>query len=308
MSAKFSDFTRGEEEALLNTIGGVDVARKIIDGELKFSITEDAAKIIVAVKKLFDKNGRRIVPRGLKAKVCDPDKNHHVEQPALHHKERIKERMSKGFEATGLIPNLSLDDFEARVDKLILTARYKTYSVYQNLFNGVYLPIIIPKTQLTDIGEMTEELVIAAGKSYKKHFAKRSFDYCKGELKNQVSITNGSRYEILVERIKKESVVGIYFPTTLQGYSVNADIEQMSSLPEGIILSGPLDSAMAFAMYPDVLGRNSDALVYDCAAVNWQSSEYSLFFRVYDDGATFRYGTHLFNADSNFSGGLLLID
>lgn len=84
----------------------------------------------------------------------------------------------------------------------------------------------------------------------------------------------------------------------------------MSSLPEVLILSGPLDIAMAFAMYPDILGRDVDTPVYDCSAVNWAAPNFSgnsLRFDVdaRDGIAYFDHKEDLMAADGSSSGGLL---
>lgn len=303
---EYLDWTRGEDEALLNMLGGTEVARKLLEGEFKFSITDDVAKIVVAIQKLFDKNGRRI-PFNLKASVCSPDKDYFVKQPYVSYPQRLY----KGFTNTGLNAFMSLGDFSDKAEKLLNQLRRSEQ--LKNLLKGPYLPIIIPKTNLIDLGAMTAELVTAAGKSYQNHFTKlfgkqRSFNnYRKDELEGHVTIVDGSRYEQLVEGIKKESVVVIYFPTVLQGYSVNAQREQMTTLPKGLILSGPLDVAMAFAMYPDVLGRDDKTPGYDCSAVNWQSSDYSLSFGARDDYADFGRGGNLSLALDGYSGGLLFV-
>ncbi len=302
---KYPDFTFGRTQALIDQLGGLDIVNKILSGDLKVSVQGPLLQVNEGIKPLFDKNGRRI-PLNLNAAVCDPDKDYFVEQPSVSYKDRL----CKGFTNTGLNAFMSLADFSDKAEKLLNELR--SSEQLKNLLKGPYLPIIIPKTHLTDLGAMTEDLVTAAGKSYQNHFTKlfgkRSFtNYRKGELEGQVTVANGSRYERVVEHIQKESMVGIYFPTVLQGFSVHADVEQMASLPESLILSGPLDIAMAFAMYPDVLGRNGYTPVYDCSAVNWQSSASSLFFGARGDSASFGGRGSLSYALGNFSGGVLFV-
>jgi hypothetical protein len=293
---RYSDFTLGEEYELLEKLGGPEVVRKFLKGLLKFSLTE---------QELFDKSGRRIKLQNVHSAVCDPDKTFCVTQPTFFD---YKDRFSRGFKHTGLDPGMSWEDFSRIADELIM--QLKADNQLQELLNGPFLPIIIPKSKLTDIGAMTEELVKVARKSYKKNFSKllsrRPFtNYRKNTLKEHVTVIKESRYSELLERIKEKSIVAIYFPTVLQGYSVDAQREQMSSLPEVLILSGSLDISMAFAMYPDILGRDGDTPVYDCSAVNWRSSEYSLRFYIRDGIAYFDHKKDLTAADGSSSGGLL---
>jgi hypothetical protein len=307
---KYSGLTRGEKEALLNTIGGVDVARKLLQGELRFSITEKAVRIVAAVQKLFDKNGRRIKPKGLSSEICDPDKDLYINQPTIDYQERF----CFGFSDTGLDPGMSLEDFSDRSGKLL--NRLQCSEELKSLLNGPYFPIIIPKFDFSNLGGIMKEFVEAIRKSYEKNILlklreRRPFkNHCEGELQGMLTVAYGSRYERLLKWIKKESVVGIYFPNVFQGYSVNAQREQMITLPKGLVLSGPLDVGMAFAMYPDVLGRDWDTPRHTCAAVEWHGgifdSGYLSFCGGGSDACLSKSGTSSCS-DSRNSGGLLFV-
>lgn len=310
--SKYSDFTRGEEEALLNIIGGSDVARKLLQGELRFSISEKALRIVGAVQKLFDKNGRRIKPKGLSSAICDPHKDLYINQPTMDYQERL----CFGFSDTGLNPGMSLEDFSAKTDKLLNNLQSR--EELKNLLNGSYFPIIIPKLYLSNplgLRGMIQEIIKAVRKSYEKNILlklreRRPFKiYDEGALQGVFVDACGSRYDRLLKRINKESVVGIYFPTVFQGYSVYAQREQMITLPQGLILSGPLDVGMAFAMYPDVLGRDSNTPRYLCSAVDklgmWGAS--SLSFSGGGSDASFSSNGASSCSDSRSSGGLLFI-
>ncbi len=297
------DVSIGQFKAFIQKIGGLENFKKFLRDELELNFSEKDAVVVAAIKKLFDKTGRRIKPKDLKASICDPNKNYYVKQPAVID---YSDRLYRGFEKTGLLSCMSAADFTD--EAIALINEVNNDKQYKDLLNGPYLPIIIPKSKLTDLGAMTEELVGAAEKAYKKQFPNRPFtNYRKNDLKGKVSIIPGSRYEQLLNKIKDESVVGIYFPTALQGYSVDAQREQMSTMPERFILSGPLDTAMAFTMYSDVLGRDGSTPVYDCSAVQWQSSESSLNFSADDDYACFGYRARLSPAFVRSSGGLLFV-
>lgn len=163
------------------------------------------------------------------------------------------------LDAVGLVASIEVaNHFRTLIDRLLVQIRGNEQ--IRNLLNGVYLPIIIPQTNVVDLGETTERFLEAAEKSYKQKSPRRSFtNYPKGQLVGQVTVAEeGSRYEQLLDRMARESFVALYFPNPLQGYSVRAQREQMTSLPEGFILSGPLDTAIGWVMYPDVLLYPSD--------------------------------------------------
>lgn len=297
--AKYSSWNLGQIEALLNIIGEKN-ALALLHGEKILVAEEKSVCIKEAILPLFDKHGRRIPPcGGLVANVCDPNRSFHLIQPEIDYRARLAQ-----LEATGLAALISAAEFEARARELLQMLAES--EPLKNLLKGVHLPVVIPQTEVADIGRTTEEFVTMAGKSYCRQFPKRSFtNYRAGGLEGEVSLMENSRYERLVEGIAKSSIVGICFPNPLQGFSVDAQREQMATLPESLLLSGPLDTAVAWIMYPDVLARDYNTPGYDCSAVQWQSAEGSLDFGAYDDCADFGYGAGLSGARGTDSGGLL---
>jgi len=295
----FPDF--GRLAAFTRQVGGREVVEGVLSGELTVERVGTTLQIKEAVRPLFDKNGRRIPPRGLVANVCDPNREFALVQPEIDYSAWLER-----FDGTGLSTFISGADFEARAKELLQALGQNEQT--KNLLKGVHLPVVIPHTQVADLGQTIEEFVAAAGKSYSRQFPDRSFkNYRQGELAGQVTIVDGSRYERLIDDIAESSVVSIYFPNPLQGFSVDAQREQMATLPESFILSGPLDTAMGWIMHTNVLARDYQTPVYDCSAVQWQSSEDSLCFKACDDGAYFGLRADLADAYDGYSGGLLFI-
>jgi len=256
---------------------------------------------------LFDLNGRRIPPKGLQAKVCDPSRTFYLEQPSLDYAARYCR-----FDQTGLVPFISAADFEGRAKQLLNKLRENELTA--NLRFSVHLPIIIPPIvtppeQVGDYGEMLEEFLLAAEKSCRNEFPERGFNnMCKGNLAGQVTIVPGSRHEQLIAGLASGAVVGIYFPNSLQKFSVDAQREQMETLPEGFLLSGGIDTAMGWVMYPDILARDSNTLFGDCSALQGQSSDSSFRFRATNTDTYFdRRRADLDYAYVSSSGGLLFV-
>ena len=271
-----------------------EILQGVLSGDLEIVVQK-------AMQILFDRHGRRIPPRGLVAAVCDPNRYFRLDQPSLDYANRLAR-----LEQAGLPAGISAAEFEARASALLSSIGENKW--IKNLLNGVYLPVIIPQMNISDLGAVTEQLVSAAEKSYLSQFPNRSFtNHRKGELAGQATIVSGSRYEQLLACLDKGAVVGIYFPACLQGFSVDAQREQMLSLPENFILSGSVESAIAWGMYPDILGRDFHTPGYDCSAVQWRSSDYSLSFGAYDVNAGFGLRASLGYASDYFSGGLLLL-
>lgn len=311
------NITLGQAIAAVSKLGGVENFLRLLsaykleivwrEGEGEGQIPTVSAVITELPAPLFDSSGRRIPPKGLQAAVCDPNRSFRLKQPTYL---RLAVRYCR-FEGTGMVPFLSVAEFEGR-GKDLLKQLYEN-KLTANLLSGVHLPIIVPHIvtppeQVGDYGEMLEEFVLAAEKSYRRQYSDRSFtNYRKGELAKQTAIVPGSRHEQLIARMASGTVVGIYFPNALLGFSVDAQREQMATLPEGFLLAGGIDTAMGWVMYPDILARDNNTPYYDCSALQWRSSDYSLCFRGDGDGANFSEGGYLKDAFDRYSGGLLFI-
>lgn len=289
------DWTTGELNALVKNLGGEEVARKIQREEIKVSF-EDVVKV------LFDKHGRRI-PKGLKANVCDANRNFRLDQPKLETKVDYN-RITRLHECLNIDTGITAEQFKSETERLLAIIRDNTQVA--NITNGVWLPVVLPKLITDDLGTELGLYLEAVGNSYTKTFSDRKFyNHRKGTLGGNVSIIDGSRYDQLIERMKQGPVIGIHFPNPLQGFSINAQREQMSTLPEGFILSG-LDTAIAMVMYPDILACKYNTSGLDLPALQWQSVDYSLCFGADDDELGFG-SDFLAIADGDFSGGLLFL-
>ena len=94
--------------------------------------------------------------------------------------------------------------------------------------------------------------------------------------------------------------------TNIQGFSIHADREQMSTLPEGFVLSG-MDTPIAMVMYSDILARDYNTPGLDLATLQWQSADCSLSFKACDGGLGFVSTDVLASAHDDYSGGLLFL-
>jgi hypothetical protein len=291
-------WTTGDLNALVKNLGGEEVARKIQRGEVKVSV-EDVLKV------LFDKHGRRI-PEGLSASVCDANRDFRLDQPKLDAELDYAKRITRLHDCLSVDTKVTAEQLKMETERLL--ALIRDNSQIANITNGVWLPLVLPKMETDDVGAELERYLKAVSKSYVEAFGDRKFyNYRKGTLANEVSIINGSRHDQLIERMKQGPVIGILFPSPLQGFSINAQREQMATLPEEFILSG-LDTVIAMVMYPDVLARDHNTPGLDLSAFSWQSADYSLGFWAYR-GTLDSFNTgNLSDARKNYSGGLLFFE
>lgn len=290
------EWTTGDLNALVKNLGE-ETAREVQRGEVRIRLEE-------VVKTLFDKNGRRI-PEGLRANVCDPNRDFRLNQPRLVEVNHYLNRVTRFHSKLGIDTGITAEQLQQETERLL--AMIRGNSQIANIANSVWLPIVLPKLEVDDLGVALEQYFKAGGESYIDVFPDRKFyNYREGELVNQVSVAEGSRHDQLIDRLKQEPVIGIHFPNPLQGFSINADREQMATLPEGFVLSG-LDTIIAMVMYPDVLARNWNTPGLDLAAYSWQSAGSSLYFRAYGGRLVFSRTDYLTRACDFYSGGLFFL-
>jgi hypothetical protein len=281
-------------QAFATKLGGLDNLKAVLRGEKDINLID-------VIIRLFNKNGRRIPPRGLQAAVCDANRKFYLTQPPDIN---LAERFNRLVQAWSGGVGMSDADFEK---ELALTrADFEAIELLKPLLNGVCLPLLLPQLDFTDYGNILDTVILpAAERAYLKQFPERKFvNYRKGDLAGKVSIITGVRHERIVECVKHGPQVVLYFPNALQGYSVRAQREQMATLPEQISLAG-FERVIGHIMYTETLARDVNTPGYDLSALQWQQPERSLCLGAYDDELRFDGEGDLGDANDCCSGGLV---
>ena len=292
---KYGSVTLGQVEAAINKLGGQDVWDAWLRGEKTVTVED-------AIRFFFDKHGRRI-PEGLKANVCDANRDFRLDQPKLDKEVDFANRILQLHGCLSIDTEVTAEQLKGETERLL--AMIRENSQIANIASGVCLPVVLPKLVTDDLGAELELYLAGVNNSYAKTFGDRKFyNHRKGTLANEVSVVDGSRHDQLISRMKEGLVIGLHFPNPLQGFSINASREQMSTLPEGFILSG-VDTPIAMTMYPDILARDWNTPGLDMAALSWRSADSSLRFRALDDGLDFSRTGPLASVYVDYSGGLL---
>ncbi len=283
--------------ALVEKLGGWPVVEQILQDKKTVTVQNPA-------QRLFDKHGRRI-PEGLQTDFCDPDWGFQLVQPDLETGTDFSGRILQLFGFLGFDTGITARDFMKEAERLLVIIK-QDFQI-ADIVKGVWLPIIMPKLVSNDIGAELEQYLLELKRNYKDFDGNRRFrNFYKNELKGEISIANGSRHDLLIERMKEGPVIGIYFPSSLQGYSAEASREQMLTLPEGFVLSG-LDTVVAMAMYPDVLASSGHTPNLNLAALRKKDSVYSISLKTYNRRLIFGRAARLDNARKFCSNGLLFI-
>jgi len=296
VTSKYADWTRGQVEALINIIGEEN-AKGLLTGDISAEFKE-------VIKKLFDKHGRRI-PEGLQANVCDANRNFRLDQPKLDEEVDFANRILRLHGCLSIDTEVTAEQLKVETERLLAIIRGNPQIA--NIANSVYLPVVLPKFVTNDLGAELELYLAGVNNSYAKTFGSRTFyNHHKGTLANQVSVVDGSRHDQPISRMKEGPVIGLHFSNPLQGLSIYAQREQMSTLPEEFILSG-LDTIIAMIMYPDILAHDWNTLGLNLPALQWQSADGSFGFEAFDDWLDFGSTDYLAYASDRFSGGLLFL-
>jgi hypothetical protein len=294
---KYGSVTLGQVEAAINKMGGQDVWDAWLRGEKTVTVED-------AIRLFFDKHGRRI-SEDLQANVCDANRDFRLDWPKLEKEVDFANRILRLHGCLSIDTEVTAEQLMAETERLL--AIIKENSQMANIANGVCLPVVLPKLVTDDLGAELELYLAGVNNSYGKTFDNRTFyNHRKGAMANEVSIIDGSRHDQLVARMKEGPVMGLHFPNPLQGFSIHASREQMSTLPEGFILSG-MDTPIAMAMYPDILARDWNTPGLDLAALFWRSAGCSLRFGAGAGRLDFDRTGRLANAYDDYSGGLLFL-
>lgn len=222
----------------------------------------------------FGRRGRRIPPPGLESPVMDADHSFGLEQPAVDYALRLfRLHMALGL----TVPFIQPAEFERRATEI--ERWLADNNLLANLLRGPHYPIVFPRTEIRDYGTALEEVFLpAAGRAFEAEFSGRNFcNYEHGRLASKVTVASSSRHEVLLAALAAGPVVALYFPTALQGFSTRAELEQLATLPEEILLAGALEPAVALAMYPDVLARDDATPQLDCSALQDQVSSFAFY-------------------------------
>lgn len=251
---------------------------------------------------LVDQDGRCIPTGGVKGKVVDADRSYGLFQPRIDY-DRVLAWQQQHFGEMQLVS--STTEFETRT--MALLAKVEGERRVSGLFCGIHLPFVLPQCVFTDYGTTLEEIFLGAVKrSYEKRFPKRKFVSCRaGELVGRVTVIEASRHNELIEAMAKGPVVGVLFPTALQGFDGEFGREMIAQFPEGFALAGAIDMAACHVAYPGTLAEDGNTPAFDCSAIDLRDGGLPMF-RSFGDKLEFF--DRPFGESEFCSGGVVVFD
>lgn len=197
-------------------------------------------------------------------------------------------------------------EFKSRAEAIL--QRLKNDPQTENILNGIKIPFMLPKMEVVDEGEVLETPFLKAlSSAYKEKFPQYEFvDHHKQALGGTLQVVEPSRHGALLEAMKKDAVVGYFFPC-LREFSVPACIERMNSLPAEFLLAGGLDTIAALIGSPDLLFNSK---LY--APLLWLAGLHSkegegYYFEAYGYNLTFNRRMHFDQASEYANTGLVVL-
>ncbi len=271
------------------------------------SVAAGLASAPDAVHGLFDDHGR-LLPAEDDVVYSRIDRRYfRVAQPEIDFA-AVHARAERHLGAAGLEPWITRSEFEDRCVGL-RTAMLGSPET-AGLFSGVHVPFLLPSLcARADMGEELEAgLLDAVGKSYVESFPAYEFrNYLRGQLNGQLSVVSGVRYERLVEEHSSRILAGWCFPTALAGYAVPDQRKVIRRLPDDLILSGPLETAMALVGSPSLLMQRANyPSLLALTAVQPRDARFFHFFEAYGWNLTYNQRSMVGAVSEYVSGGLTI--
>src|SRR3989344_7387290 len=257
---------------------GPDAINLINEDGIRFRRLEDGTiEVMKAIRKFFDRHGRRRPTKGMPNSFTDADyDSYNIVRPTLEAEEQWAKVFMK-FAPFNPGLSFSVSDWHDQIQAI--RGWIEGDAQTANLRRSPAFPILIPPMPKKrgddqyDYGTELETLLPLVGGEYQMAFPGRSFNnYRQGELAGQVMLVAESRQSELQKRRENGVVPALWFPQALQGFSVLADREQMQTLPHPgrLILGGAIEATMAMIGYTKELAFSSNTPLYDLAACQWR--------------------------------------
>jgi|APSaa5957512535_1039671.scaffolds.fasta_scaffold35658_3 hypothetical protein len=232
---------------------------------------------------LFDDNGRRIPYEGMRVFNEVSLQYYKINQPEIN----FEEILSNSQKYANVDSKITAESFEYTCVEL--KKKIKRNSSLKNLFKGVCVPFVCPKSSPEkDLGAELEKVALpSVASSFKAAYPSL---HCKAtlqgssQLSDRLSVSPNSRYEDFVKTHKDRTIVGWYFPQALQEYDITSQSAQMKTIPtyDGLVLSGGVDAAAALVGSPGLLINENDYPPVLClSALKHEDERLMLCFKSY---------------------------
>ncbi|MEY4593287.1 MAG: hypothetical protein RIR18_2182 [Pseudomonadota bacterium] len=201
----------------------------------------------------------------------------------------------------------SLTEFTQRLAEL--KERLCADPLTANLFKGVAVPLLIPATPVSDMGQVLDNVYLpAVEQNFLATFPNATFKNHCSPLNGTLTVAPESRHDTLLKALSHDAVVAYYFPA-LTEFSLPAAREQIAKLPEHLLLAGGIDTCAALISAPDLLlNPHGYPPVLWFAALDAQNPNTNVHFEAYGYDLTFNQRQHFGKNAESWASGIVAIN
>ena len=234
--------------ALGTKIGGLKTVIAALRGKLDIDVRPRGVELS------FDDRGT-LVSTGCAVRKID--NNCRFEQPELSTVKHFGDRLDHLHRMLSVDTGITNKHFKEEIERL--KQLIDTNDEMKGLLNGAWPPVILPKLTRKSVGAEFDRYLDALERSFRKIYDRGELrtNCGRGSFRDSLWHLPGIRHTELIGRMWQNPVIGIYFPQSLQGYSVRCSRELAKILPQGYLLSG-LDSVIAMIMYTKIMARSKN--------------------------------------------------
>lgn len=228
-----------ERQEAIEKIGGKDIWYAWLRGEVTVTVSNTQAQ-------------------NQNSAIFTYGKDHFFCKPWLRHGIEYERRIIKLKEHTGFDVNITGAEFKEKSERLrnylMQINQKEIYDfVWENMFKDYCLPVILPQTDMGDVGKTVSCFIDGLLKSYTETFNNQKKFKDEENIIERLRVAFGfldSRREKLLKRMEKSPVIGFYFPNILRGYSLRGARRFLKKLPHNFILPG-LEMLSGGIMWPE---------------------------------------------------------
>lgn len=242
----------------------------------------------------FDNSGRYCVQTVARSLVAA---HKHLDQPEVvtdSDYEYLLSRLQAFFRPLlSRNPHMSLTVHDIKRRSSSLLERVRRDVGVSNLLKGVHVPLVLPPLvgnwyrnfwarlrgqSTTDYGILMQKVFLPAlERSCRNMYWHRPVvDRVRNILPQQVEIVPGSRHERLLSQMRRGPTVAMFFPLAFNGISAQQARQLIQVLPGDFLLSGGVDVATAFVLYPELFASDARTPALGMPAIEIASSRHTL--------------------------------
>ena len=264
---------------------------------------------------LFNELGRNIPSVNCRVFLTEPKNFYKIDAFDTNYSKQHKLALENNF-LSEKIDVIEAEENLTEIKNLIINDH-----MYKNLFKATAIPFCMSVPDFRkDIGTILEDdWLPLLKKEYEKQVPGTYFKATlqgNTELKNSLSISENSGYDIFLNKCTDSTVLGYFFPTAFQEFDIESQRRRISELPKisnlSISLSGPFEMIYSLISYPQLLfSKNNYSPILCASALKHIDPRMVMLFKSYGQHLEFWLMTQMLTpiktqVSEQWSGGITI--